>query len=309
MKHFKIIKSLFFSHRILFSSYAFKQAEIAYQDGGYSRSANYKTAIRSFVNAVGDIYIKDVSQQTLEEYQRFLKLKKIKQNTVSCYNRTLRAIYNRAVEEGLVKDQKPFREVFTGRVKTTKRSLKEEFIIKLKELDLKGNLQLETTRDFFIFSFYAMGMPFIDVAYLQKSQIEDDMLIYDRHKTGNNIRIPLPDEAIHIIRKYNNPESSYVFPILTATKEPAAYQEYCLRINNYNRWLKELARKAGIMTNLSSYTIRHSWASLAYKSQVPLYVISQALGHTKPDTTMIYIRELDDGLMRQENEKVQEMVR
>lgn len=207
--------------------------------------------------------------------------------------------------ERIVKDRQPFADAFTGSAKTKKRSVNEEYIGRLKELDLKGNVALEQTRDFFVFAFYAMGMPFVDIAYMRKSQIDGDMLIYDRHKTGNNVRVPLTESALAIIRKYINASSTYVFPILTATTEPEAYKEYCTKLNYYNRSLKQLAKAAEIPKSLTSYTSRHSWASIAYKSDVPLYVISQALGHSRPDTTMVYIRELDDNLMRQNNEKVQ----
>lgn len=308
MKTLKRIKHLF-CRNIQFSSYIKAQADKAYSEGSYSRSANYLTAMRSFTSAVGDINIKDVTKDIVLEYQRYLREKKIKQNTLSCYNRTLRAIYNRAVEEGLVKDRKPFAEAFTGRVKTAKRSLQEDFMAKLRRLELNGNLQLEYTRDFFIFAFYALGMPFVDVAYLRKSQIDGNMLVYDRHKTGRNIRVPLTEEAIDIIKKYDDASSPYVFPILNTVVEPDAYNEYCTRLNSYNRYLKKLAKAAGIAASLTSYTSRHSWASIAYKSDVPLHVISQALGHARPDTTMTYIRELDDELMRKHNDKVQKMIK
>lgn len=297
------------SRSTLFSSYIRLQSEKAYDEGCYSRAANYLTAMRSFVGLIGDIKLSEINANVIEEYEQKLKDKGISMNTISCYNRTLRAIYNKAVTEGLVKDCKPFNEVFTGSMKTKKRSVKEDCLSKLKSLDLKNEKSLELTRDIFIFAFYAMGMPFVDIAYLRKTQIDGDILVYDRHKTGNNVRVPLTAEALDIIEKYKDTSSVYVFPILTATHEPEAYSEYCSRINNYNRLLKLLAKVAGITTNLSSYTSRHSWASIAYKSDIPLHAISQALGHSRPETTMIYIRELDDGLMRQHNDKVQELIK
>lgn len=297
-----------FSGRILFSAYALAQVDKAYDEGSYSRSANYLTAIRSFVSGVGDARLRDISKETILRYQHYLKARGISPNTVSCYNRSLRAIYNRAVGERLVSDAKPFADAFTGRKKTTKRSVGEDCVMKLREVDLGGNRRLELARDFFLFSFYTMGMPFVDIAYLRQRQISGNMLVYDRRKTGTNIRVPLTPDALRIIEKYRNPHSPYAFPILTTTREPDAYHEYCKRLNTYNRSLKALAARTGIGLTLSSYTMRHSWASIAYRSGVPLNAISQALGHSRPDITMVYIRELDDGLMRMENEKVQSRI-
>lgn len=305
---FQRIKQLIPFRQTSFEAYARLQSERAYAEGGYSRAANYLTAARQLTRAVGHIALRQLTAERMEAFQRYMKANGISLNTMSCYNRSLRAIYNKAVAEGLVSDCRPFDKVFTGKVKTAKRSVGEEVIARLLAIDLSANRQLAETRDYFIFSFCAMGMPFVDMAYLRKSQVTGDMLVYDRHKTGTTIRVPLCAMALDIIARYEARSLHYVFPILTSTTEPAAYEEYCLRLNEYNRRLKHLATMAGITDNLTSYTMRHSWASMAYKSDVPLHAISQALGHTRPDTTMIYIRELDDGLMRQQNDKVQQRV-
>lgn len=298
-------------HRVLLSTYAIKKSGEARRDGSYSRAANYLTAMRSFISAVGDMPLWKINKNIISVYQEHLRKHGISQNTISCYNRTLRAIYNKAVGEGLTKDRQPFAEAFTGRVKTTKRSVREEILYKIKSVNLQGNQQLERTRNYFLFSFYAMGMPFIDIAYMRKKQIDGDTLLYDRHKTGSHVRVPLTAEAIHIINIYASQTkgSPYVFPILAATEEPDAYDEYCNSLNSYNRSLKQLAKAADINANLTSYTARHSWASLAYRSDVSLHVISQALGHARPDITMTYIRELDDGQLKEGNEKVQKLLK
>lgn len=297
-----------FVHRATFGEYAYELSRQARDNQGFSRAANYLTAIRSFTSAVGDMATSDITTATMAVYQKRMEEKGLSQNTISCYNRTLRAIYNKAVAEGLTKDRKPFAAVFTGMAKTTKRSVSEECLRKLRGLNLGSNQRLAQARDFFVFSFHAMGMPFVDIAYLRKSQIDGDVLVYSRHKTGQQVRVPLTDDALRIIGMYGATSSPYVFPILSSTDEPQAYREYCTRLNAYNRALKQLAKAAGLGSRLTSYTVRHSWASMAYKHDVPLRAISQALGHTKPDTTMIYIRELDDDIMRRENDKVQRLI-
>lgn len=47
---------------------------------------------------------------------------------------------------------------------------------------------------------------------------------------------------------------------------------------------------------------RHSFAGIANNKNVPLKVISQALGHTDPKTTEIYLSEFDNDLMDQYND-------
>ena len=166
---FNTISRFVHSRTTKFSAYAVRLAEDCRRQGGYSRAANYLTAIHSFTKAVGELPLNKISATVVERYQTWMRTQGICENTASCYNRSLRAIYNKAVVEGLVKE------------------------------------------------------------------------------TGINIA-------------------------------------------------------------LTSYTMRHSWASLAYKSGVPLPVISQALGHTRPDTTMVYIRSLDNAQMQEGNDKVQRLI-
>lgn len=305
---FNTISRFVHSRTTKFSAYAVRLAEDCRRQGGYSRAANYLTAIHSFTKAVGELPLNKISATVVERYQTWMRTQGICENTASCYNRSLRAIYNKAVAEGLVKDCKPFRDCYTGRMKTEKRSVNEDCIRLLKNADLSHHEELKLTRDLFLFSFYTMGMPFVDIAYLKKSQINDTMLVYSRHKTHQLVKVPLCKSALHIINMYSHQTSDYVFPLLSSLNEAKAYQEYCTRLNAYNRSLKRLAKETGIDITLTSYTMRHSWASLAYKSGVPLPVISQALGHTRPDTTMIYIRSLDNAQMREGNDRVQRLI-
>ena len=85
------------------------------------------------------------------------------------------------------------------------------------------------------------------------------------------------------------------------TSLPQAYLQYQNKLNSYNRLLKKLSSLAGLNVNLSSYVVRHTWASLAYSSNVELNVISKALGHTNTNTTQIYIRELEDYRLKDAN--------
>ena len=57
-------------------------------------------------------------------------------------------------------------------------------------------------------------------------------------------------------------------------------------------------------SNLTSYTPRHSWASIAHKKGIYINVISQALGHSNTKTTSIYIKEIENEQLEQANKIV-----
>ena len=50
--------------------------------------------------------------------------------------------------------------------------------------------------------------------------------------------------------------------------------------------------------------MRHTWATLAFRNNVDLPIISKALGHTNTNTTITYIREIDDAPIAEANRKL-----
>jgi integrase len=216
--------------------------------------------------------------------------------------RSLRSIINKIFGDDIKKDW--FNTVFTGRTNTEKRSVPESDIVKLRDLKLKQSSFAFFVRDLFIFSFYALGMPFVDLAFLKKEQIKDDKLTYFRHKTGQNITIKLEPCMKEILYRYLSANRDYAFPIINSSNNDKAYAEYLIMLNRYNRTLKKIAQKAGIQSRLTSYTPRHTWASLAYNNCIDLHVISKALGHSNPQTTLTYIRQIDDTRLEEANHSI-----
>ena len=53
-----------------------------------------------------------------------------------------------------------------------------------------------------------------------------------------------------------------------------------------------------------TYTLRHSWATEALRQNIPVAVISQAMGHTSEKTTRIYLAQLDQSVLNKANAKI-----
>ena len=161
----------------------------------------------------------------------------------------------------------------------------------------------------FLFSFYAMGIPFVDLAHLKKSQVKDGVLTYRRRKTNRPVRVKLEKCMLDILEKYKAEGTDYLFPILYKVKDGRQVAvSYASALNRYNRSLKQLARQAGIGVNLTSYVARHSWASIAYEHGIGLPVISKALGHTDTKTTLIYIEGIKDERLAEANRGLLERI-
>lgn len=266
---------------------------------GKSTIDNYRTAIASFVRYAGNnVSIGDVSKQMVEGWQLWLKEQGVKLNTISCYMRSLRSVISHSDIPSVVSTA--FNTVFTGNIKTDKRSMSSCDLQKLRTLQLPKGSSLCFARDLFLFCVYALGMPFVDVAFLRKKQIVNGYIEYERHKTRQPIRVKIEPQMQRIIKRYSIPESDYVFPIL----QTGSMKEYETARNRYNRHLRQISKIAGLRRSLTSYVARHSWASMAYSNNVDLAVISKALGHSNTKTTMVYIREIDDNRIDMANHKL-----
>ena len=267
-----------------------------------STISNFRCVLKSlkrFLNR--DIAISEIDSCMLESYDKWLRDNDVCLNSISCYMRSLRSLMSKICGE---ESRQMFRNVFTGRTKTDKRAIPESYISRIKAMSLKKGSFLSLARDVFLFSFYALGMPFVDICFLRKSQISDGQLSYERHKTGQKVVVCLEPCMTEIINRYQRKDSDYVFPLLQSTEPKEAYRQYLSRLSSYNKALIRLAQLAGIASRLTSYTPRHTWASVAYNSNIDLPVISKALGHANPQTTLTYIKEINDDRLVEANHTI-----
>lgn len=280
------------------------------KEGRFKTASNYLTAIRSWSKFIGhnDWQFSEMDADNIWKFQRWLGEQGICMNTISAYMRALRALYNRQIDNGGIARTYPFAKAFTGREKTNKRSISETEIMRLHALELSSKPSLALARDIFLFSFYAMGMPFVDIAYLKSCQIQNGYIRYARHKTGQRIQLAIEPRMLEIINRYDSSKTGYVFPLLTGQMSEALHKQYLRCLRRYNYSLKRLSVMIGASRSLSSYVVRHSWASIAYQHHIDVALIGKALGHTKTATTMLYIKSLFDPDLADANRTLMEEI-
>lgn len=265
---------------------------------------NYMTALRSlqeFLRQNGEgvgterLGLHEINAFVVERYDHWLQRKGLKQNTRSCYLRSLRALYHAIIPERRRKEN-PFCHVFTGNAATEKRAMDVQTIARLQQLPLSAEEEsLELSRDIFLFCIFAMGMPFVDVYHLKYSQIKNGCIVYHRQKTGQQVKVRVEGCMQDIMEKYRRKGKPHIFPLS---------EDYALALNRYNRHLHRLAVKAQIEQNITSYVARHTWATLAYQEHIAVPVISEGMGHTDTHTTDIYIKRVHDTQLWKANRKV-----
>ena len=279
------------------------------KNGQLRTMQHYKATLNSYMRFRDnkDISFKEIDAKEMQSYEAYLKnVAKVCNNTSSFYLRILRATYNKAVEKGYANQQKPFKDVYTGIAKTNKRAIPTESVSSIKRLDTTKALtpKQELARDTFMLCFYLRGISFIDLAHLRKSDLKDGFISYTRSKTGQRISIRWEKDMQDIVDKYQTQtaDSPYLFPFLASgtnskngTLQDKSQVELRLYHNAESRityHLKKLGAKVGIKGKLTLYVARHTWATTARDKQVPISIISMALGHNSETTTQIYLRSI-----------------
>lgn len=219
----------------------------AKNNGKQSMSRSYnstRSSLSKFLNE-HDIQIISIDKHFVTQYSAWLKENGVIDSTQSFYLRTLRAILNRAKEDGIeTKDDDMFKGMntrveFSGN-KRPRATISREILNKILKLKFQDNPEAEVARDMFMFAFYCRGMELTDVMNLTYLNIQDDMLTYNRRGVGRPRVVPLDKLAVNIIKKYRN-TSGYIFPI----KETyLGNQQYSVN-ERVRRHIKEIGKAVG----------------------------------------------------------------
>lgn len=265
-------------------------------------------------NATASLSMQEIfTPERLKEYEDWLAGQQPSPNTISTYMRTLQAVYNRWMSPG-IEGYNPvlFKDVYTKVESRTKRALTAEQMEQLRNTDFSVlTLRQQQVLTYFLLMFMLRGMPFIDLAHLRKSDLRNRRITYRRHKTGKLMVVDVPPDAMRLLQKYRDKtDSEYLFPLLHGglfmEEHHHRYQE---TLRHFNRELARLMKQLLPGVSVSSYTARHTWATLAYHSGVPVGLISQSLGHSSIRVTMTYLKPFDAEVIDRINRQVISLVK
>lgn len=268
--------------------------------GRKSYALSIKQLYNSLIEFNGhlDIPFAEMDIAWLRRYEAFLRKKGLAANTIGIRFRTLRAIYNLAIEENAVSpDSYPFKKLKVSKLheETAKRSLSKEDIERV--LSYKStNRYMRFPIDIFAFTYYCGGINFVDIAHLTKANIVDGRLIYKRQKTKKLIKIPLQPQAVALIEKYSNDDSQYLFPILSDFHKTDIQQANRIHkvISKVNERLKQIGNALNLPITLTTYVARHSQATVMKRAGVSTAVIREIMGHSSERVTQIYLDSFDN---------------
>ena len=219
--------------------------------------------LKNFMNG-REITFSQLTPEWLALFEQKLLADQLKWNTISTYMRMLRSVYNQALERGVATYvPRLFNKVHTGIDCPVKRAVSPEVICRLMT-DRKPLLgKLAFSRDLFVLLFLLRGMPFVDLAFLRRCDLQGNVITYHRRKTSRKLTVVVGKEAMEIIQKYMYaiPDSPYLFPIIqNPGKDEYGQYARMLRLQNYR--LTQVANILGIRDRLSTYMAKHHTISI-----------------------------------------------
>jgi integrase/recombinase XerD len=291
------------SSKITISEFWLEKIDDFNTAGRTSNAKVYKGVYNSFFKFSKNksLVFREITPSFLDKYETFLRGNNNSNGGIGIKMRTIRALYNYAIKNGIVDGKYyPFKlyKISKFKAKGIKKALKREDMRLMETIDTTKYPHLIDTKNYLVFSYYMGGMNFIDIMKLKWSNIEGEVIHYTRSKTKGRFKVKMLEPVKQIINYYKNQyrPTDYVFPILL--KEELTPMQIENRkhktLRRYNKQLKEIAKIQGLSENVSSYVIRHSFATNLKFAGISSDLIGQSMGHTDVSITNSYLKEFDD---------------
>lgn len=252
-----------------------------------------------------------IDPEWLERYERYMVQSNKSRTTVGVYLRTLRAVFNTAIDLGdIEKELYPFgrRKYVIPAGKRTKKALSREQLKVLLE-STPGNEYQEKAKDFFFFSYVCNGMNMKDIAHLKFSDMNEDHFVFYRAKTIRTTKdrmIPivvyLNEFSQQVIQKYGNDvdDGPYVFPILSDTDDVSKkHKKVQAFTRSVNQHLKKLAVANNLPSEISSVWARHSFATGIIRLGKSMEFAQESFGHSELKTTLNYFAGFENEVKKE----------
>ncbi len=289
------------------------------QNEQFGTAEAYRSAEKSIITFVKDslnnnyelLTFFDITPEWLNKYEKYHTEQKTGRKssltTISIYLRTLRTIFNRAIDEKEIdSNYYPFgkRKYQIPATRRVKKALNNKELATLMKAEPKTPEQ-QKAKDFWFFSFAANGMNMKDIALLKYKQIKGEQIEYYRAKTKKTAKAHLEtvstylnDYSKFIIQKYGKEESepeSYVFDILQNSMDKVEQQRKIKQFTRFvNQHIKLLAKDNGLPGEISTYWARHSMVTKAVRSGASIEFVQELLRHQSSRTTQNYLAGFDN---------------
>ena len=267
-------------------------------------AGSYSDAMKSLRTFALKLTFREITVPFLEDYEQFMLDNGRSVTTIGIYLRSLRTIVNIARADKIMSDEKyPFgmkshKKYEIPRANNIKKALDETAITKIIHYEPLTDDEAKA-RDLWLFSFFCNGMNMADIFSLKYENIDGEFIHFHRKKTIRTRKIQEPIEIFvskpvaSIIERWGSEDrlkKNYIFGIFD---EAMTAEEIHLKthhtIRSINAYMKRIARRLGIETNITTYVARHSWATTLLRKGISTAYISKGFGHASFSTTEQYL--------------------
>ena len=277
-----------------------------------SNKRDFKSFFEKFLKDK-QVFFDDLNTRLIKKYDRYLKNKGHSQTTIYGYHKTIKAFINKARLEKLV-DYNPYDEYKINRGRDE--NIKREFLT-LEELQRIEKLEfsekeksLERVQEFILICLYC-GLRFSDANTLTPEHIketQDGMVLLKLKSEKANKRIFMP---LFLLGPRNTegltkPEQLFK-KLLERRKKQAGDDKTFDKIpffgrsnQKINKPLKIIAKRAGIIKNMTTHIGRRSFTNIMNKDfGIPLAIVQKMLQHSDIRTTMKYLNQSDSEIIKE----------
>ena len=247
-----------------------------------------------------------VNEKDFKAYDLFISTLKT-ESTKSLYVRTFYRLWNLAIDrKHCPKEHHPkffLKYKAYKKIKTKKRAIGFDYISKIESLHLDCSSRLYRSQQYFIFCYYSRGLNFTDLAKLKhRKNIYKGQLYYKRSKNKREYNFELHPKAKEVVRlfeKYPLKSDDYVFPILNSWNDTPRKINTRIEsaLKDFNEDLGKFEEMIDSPKHITSYVIRHAFATNLRHKNVDIAIIKEAMGHETEIQTNTYLEEIDDSIV------------
>lgn len=259
----------------------------------------YESCFNSFKEFRGneDMFFEDIDYSLLCKYSKWFNDRNVTINGCRGRLTNLKTIYNEAKKHDVCPNElNPFLHFKIQKTPSKKKALSKEKLGNIISFEVDENSKLGIAKDIFLISYYACGIPFVDLVKLKYENIDDGFIYYNRSKTKTAITIPLTSKIKDALRKYfnENDKVGYIFPFISTEEPKKFHYEYLSAQRSYSSYLSLLGEKCGLKNKLTPYICRHTSATLMiHEYKVPIHVVATLFGHSTTKMTETYVASID----------------
>lgn len=291
-------------------------------DGRLSSAESYRSTIQSFKDYLNTISRKrlkfaEITTEWLENYEKWMKIEGRSISTIGIYLRNLRTVFNQVVDNGSVnRDLYPFSK-YKYQIPSGRNTKKALYIMEIKKvLEYVPVTQAEErARDLWVFSYLCNGVNIKDIAKLKYKDINFKHINFIRSKTERsakanqkNIVVLIMPEIKALIEKWGTKPTepqNYIFDILDLSdNEERRHAKIKQAVKTINKYTKRIGETLGFALPLTTYTARHSFATVLKRSGTPTDFIKESLGHADKKTTENYLDSFEDETRKEFQKKL-----